>query len=80
MTDISREEFIRQYLTRSGIFDETDELLLRRVAIPAELDGIGRGPFDCDYEGCEGWHMLPRDGLEEEIARGYRPESLRKWL
>ncbi len=71
---IPEEVFLNRYAERSGV--SIKALARYTVAVPASLD---RG--ECDYEGCEGWHMLPRSLYTQvDVDTGFISQELLDWM
>lgn len=63
MADLTGEEFERQYAERSAM--TVEQLREWRIVVRC----------DCDYEGCQGWAMVPtmlaREDAEREMLRDF---------
>jgi len=61
---MTRHEFVERYRKGSGLTKEQ-----MRGFVPVEIN-----PGECDYDGCEGWHMLRvpliEQGVYSAVERG----------
>ena len=70
---ITREEFYVEYVR--GTKRRIEEILKYQVAVPAALDR------PCDYETCQGWHMLRQNVFEKrDVDNGFISPELLDWL